>query len=335
MPRPCKICKLKKTNKKAYKKITDQIKGDSGISMAKFIKKFNDEFDLDIIPMNASRHKTHMEGNVHELTERNKANDDKNKQNQTPQGNAFLSQSSNKASFPALKPKHEKWLLAYRANGWTSKEEAAKKVGIKDTKMVYAIERRPEVQAAIYELKAIDFINLRITGNQIIAGIGKIARHNEHLHEMYNDKGELITDIRKWPEALRIALKEVKQEATIINIGQGEDAEEAVNVKYAFKFESALAAEKELRKHFMDVDLYKKGEEKRVIHEKTVAIQEMRREKNLSLIETMKIFEDEGLPFPESLKLEIKDFDWELEKRIKKAETNAKKALTLVNGSVE
>ena len=111
MPRPCKICQLKKTHKKAYKKITEQLKGDSGISMARFIKIFNKEFDLDIIPMNASRHKTHMEGNIHELTEGDKSDSSKNQPKSTVKGNAFLSQTSNTVFFPDLSDKHEKVVM--------------------------------------------------------------------------------------------------------------------------------------------------------------------------------------------------------------------------------
>lgn len=61
MARPCKICNLKKDNPKAYKNITDKIEGrvDSTLSMAKFVKKLNDEFSLGIIEMNVSRHKAH------------------------------------------------------------------------------------------------------------------------------------------------------------------------------------------------------------------------------------------------------------------------------------
>lgn len=68
MPRPCKICVLKKKNAKAFKRLTDEINSpSSGLSMTKYLVKFNEEFKLDIIPMNVSRHKTHMDGNVTEL----------------------------------------------------------------------------------------------------------------------------------------------------------------------------------------------------------------------------------------------------------------------------
>jgi hypothetical protein len=335
----CKVCLLEESHPEAFQKINQGLNENQ--KMRPIIRSVNEEFGINITPNNVSRHKNHYrvikgtqpidikEKDVKKTPHNHKAH------KSTSQGNAFLSQSSNIASFPQLKPSHEKLVLAYRANGWKSKEAAAKKAGFKSEKRVYEILERPDVQAAIFELKAIDFINLRITGNQIIAGIGEIAHHNEYLDKMYDESGELITDISEWPWELRCALKEVKKEATIINIGTKSDPEDAINVKYSFKFESALSAKKELRKHFMEVDLYKKGEEKRLIHEKTVAIQEMRREKKLSLIDTMKIFEKEGLPFPESLKLEIKDFDWELEKRIRKAEENAKKALTITNSNPE
>ena len=103
MARPCKICKLKKTNKKSYKKITDHIKNGK-ISTAKFIKKFNKDFSLNIIPMNVVRHKTHIDGQVIEIKEEEL----KKTKPITRQNNTALSGMS---LLPDLDPKHEKFLL--------------------------------------------------------------------------------------------------------------------------------------------------------------------------------------------------------------------------------
>lgn len=318
MPK-CKICKLKKENKEAYKIISSHIEDPESGSTPKFLEEFNKRFSLKLNKMNVFRHKTHMEGNVHELTPKDKVLGSEKEQ----KGTAFLSQELNTASFPNLKDQHEKFIHAYRANGWKDIEGAGKTAGYK-SKKIYEVMKRPEVQAAINELKAIDFINLKITGNQIIAGLGKIATYTDYIDQIYDEDGRLITDLKQWPDEVKAAIGSIEMTEDLIN----SDEMPVLRRNYRFRFESQLVAKKELRKHFMEIDMFRLGEEKRRIHEKSVAILNKRREENLDLIETMKLFELEGLPFPESLKLEIKDFDWELEKRIKKAEDNAKKALS-------
>lgn len=58
--RTCKICRLQRTKPIAFDKITEKLLSGSGISMAKFVKNIVEEFGIDIIPMNVSRHKKHM-----------------------------------------------------------------------------------------------------------------------------------------------------------------------------------------------------------------------------------------------------------------------------------
>ena len=327
--RPCKVCGLKKTHPEAYRLISEEIKKDKGKAKIKqLLNTLKKRFDLDINGVNIHRHKTHLASNTHEIDQKDLKKG--GKQKETLKTGAFLSNSVNTLTFPDLDPQHTEYLMHYRANGYKNKEEAAKLAGFKDPKKIYEVMKRQEVQAALFELRSIDFINLRITGNQIIAGLGKIAHHPEIKHLMYDENGELITNIHLWPEDLRLALQAVEKEMITTT---DQDGNEMTKEKYKFKFESSAGAFKELRKHFMEVDLYKLGEEKRQIHERAVAILQKRREEDLNLTETMQLFEIEGLPFPESLKLEIKDFDWELEKRIKKAEDDAQKALTITSGN--
>jgi phage terminase small subunit len=80
MARPCKICKLEKSHPEAFKSLTKQIQKDERGTMNKFLEKFNQEYGLNIIPMNVSRHKTHMEGNVHELKSKDRKQPQKNKE---------------------------------------------------------------------------------------------------------------------------------------------------------------------------------------------------------------------------------------------------------------
>lgn len=327
----CKICDLENSHPEAFESINDALK--RSLKMLSFTKELNQLYNLNITPNNVSRHKSHyLKIKSSQVIEINKEDLKKteNKQKDTLKTGAFLSNSASTITFPDLKPQYLKFLMYYRANGYKNKEEAGTKAGFKDKKKVYKILKIPEVQAALYEIRSVDFINLRITGNQIIAGIGKIAHAPEYRHKMYNDDGELITNINEWPEELRCSLNDFDYEKTV-SIDQ--EGAETTKEKFKFKFESQLAAFKELRKHFMEVDLYKLGEEKRLIHERAIAILNKRKEEHLNLNETMQLFEIEGLPFPESLKLEIKDFDWELEKRIRKAESDAKKALKITSGA--
>lgn len=61
MPRECKVCKLKRTHPEAYKKLINQIIKPGELSTAKFVKKLNEEYDLNLTKMNASSHKAHMD----------------------------------------------------------------------------------------------------------------------------------------------------------------------------------------------------------------------------------------------------------------------------------
>jgi len=86
MARPCKICKLKGSNPKAYQQLTNQINKNEKRTMAPFLDIFNKEFKLNIIPMNVTRHKTHMEGNVHELPAKDKKQNDGEMRVYSPDG---------------------------------------------------------------------------------------------------------------------------------------------------------------------------------------------------------------------------------------------------------
>jgi len=262
--RPCKICKLKKSNPKAYKKISNQINRDEKGTTAKFLRELNEEYKLNIILMNVQRHKTHMDGNVTELKSESKSTVG---QKRTVKTGALLINSPNTINFPDVDPKYIQFLINYRENGYRDKEGALKGTGLKRAKTAYDIMKRPEVQAALNEMKAIDFIELKVTGNQIISGLGKIAHHPEIKHLMYDEEGELITNIREWPEELRHALQGVEKELITTS---DKDGNESTREKYKFKFESSLSAFKELRKHFMDVELYKRGEDKEEIYKQII-----------------------------------------------------------------
>lgn len=331
--RPCKVCGLEETYPEAFRLISNEIKKEKGkAKIKKLLNTLKKRFNLDINGVNIHRHKTHLSSNIHEIRVEDISKVGKPKE--TLKTGAFLSNSASTITFPNLEPKHSEVLLHYRANGYRNKEDAYKKAGFKTPKKVYDMFKLPGVEAALYEMRAVDFINLRVTGNQIIAGIGKIAIYPEYFPEACDENGVLKTNIKEWPEGLQCALNGVEITEDVLKSLDDEDEPGIIlKRKFKFRFESHLKARQELRKHFMEIDLYRKGEEKRQIHERSIAIMEMRKEENLNLTETMQLFELEGLPFPESLKLEIKDFDWELEKRIKKAEANAKEALTITSGN--
>jgi phage terminase small subunit len=80
MPRECKVCKLDRTHPKAYIKLTREIENPGKLSMTKFIEQLNEEYGIDLNKMNVSRHKTHMEGNVHELKSKDRKQPQKNKE---------------------------------------------------------------------------------------------------------------------------------------------------------------------------------------------------------------------------------------------------------------
>ncbi|MCP4753401.1 MAG: hypothetical protein GY866_21130, partial [Proteobacteria bacterium] len=53
----CKICNLEGTNQIAFDRINEAI--ENGEKMAKVVREINEEFGLNLTPMNASRHKKH------------------------------------------------------------------------------------------------------------------------------------------------------------------------------------------------------------------------------------------------------------------------------------
>ena len=68
--RACKICLLKKSHPEAHERITTQIMKGSDLSIQKLLKILNNEFNINITPMNYQSHKGHtLDGKVHELKE--------------------------------------------------------------------------------------------------------------------------------------------------------------------------------------------------------------------------------------------------------------------------
>ena len=263
----CKICELEGTHPEAFRKINRAIMLKE--KLLPVITNLNERFSLNITRNNGSRHKSHYtkerEPQVIEIK------GEEIKKEIAPQKielqDVFTGRSTSTLSFHGLDPKLEKFLLIYRANGYKNKEKAYLEAGHKRSKGVYDAMRKPEVRSALYEIKAIDFIQMRVTGNQIIAGLGKIAHAPELKHLMYDDDGELITDINKWPEDLRLALRNVRKETVTIT---DNDGNETVKEKFNFDFESHSKAFQELRKHFMEIQLYAKGgreEEKQKLYE--------------------------------------------------------------------
>lgn len=261
--RPCKICKLKKSNQEAYKQISDQIAKNEKGTTAKFLRELNKKHKLNIILMNVQRHKTHMDGNVTEIKEGDI------RKTKLPIELSNTKQSVFNMSFPQLDAKHEKFLLEYRATGYKDKEKAYKKAGYKGAKGAYEMIERREIKAALNEMRAIDFINLKITGNQIIAGLGKVANYTDYIDQMYDEDGNPITNIKLWPEELRCALSAVEMTEDVMK-SSFDDEGIVLKRKFKFRFESHLKAKQELRKHFMEVELYRKGEDKEEIYKQII-----------------------------------------------------------------
>jgi len=254
--RACKICELQKTHPEAHEQLTEQISKNEKGKMSKFLRWLNKEFKLNIIPMNVTRHKTHMEGNVTELQEQ-----EDNKQNQRTNGHAI----NGAMTFPDVDPKHEKFLLCYRDNGYRNKEDAYKKAGFGDNsgKAVYELLKRPEIKAAIYEMKAADFVAMRYTGNQVLAGLMETAHFPEFWTEACDKNGYLKTNITEWPEELRHALCGYETTEDVLkSLGDDEDGGVIVRRKFKYKFSDPLKAKMELRKHGMEVEMYKKSVDK-------------------------------------------------------------------------
>ena len=223
--------------------------------MSKFLRKTNQKYEINIISMNAQRHKTHMEGNVTELKD-----DPKNSNNQTTTNQPVLNNVIS-AALDAVDPKHIPFLEKYRANGYRSKEKAWLDAGFGDNKAVYDILKRPEMRAAIYEMKAADFVSMRYTGNQVLAGIMEIAHFPEYWDEACDKDGHLKTNIKEWPEGLRHALSGYETTEDVLKSGD-DDEGIILRRKFKYKFADHLKARTELRKHGMEVEMYQKSVDK-------------------------------------------------------------------------
>lgn len=264
--RKCKICTLKDTNPEAYKLISKEISKEKGkAQIKKLLNTLKKRFGLDVNGVNIHRHKAHLELDVREIKEEEISKSDSSQQAQPLRQNPTIqpSELTNSISFPELDPKHEKVLLNYRKNGYKNKEEAYKDAGYskKSGKTVYELFERPEIKAAVNEMKAVDFINMKITGNQIIAGIGKVANYTDFIDQMYDDEGRAITNIKEWPEELRYALNAVEMTEDVMKLSKDDEEGIVLKRKFKFRFESHLKAKQELRKHYMEIQMYQSGGE--------------------------------------------------------------------------
>ncbi|MCK5605738.1 hypothetical protein KAR91_27835 [Candidatus Pacearchaeota archaeon] len=260
--RPCKVCGLEESYPEAFRLISREIKKEKGkAKIKKLLNTLKKRFNLDINGVNIYRHKTHLSSNIHEI--RTKDISKTGKQKETFNEGVFLNNPANTITFPDLDPQHAEYLMHYRANWYKNKEDAAKLAGFKDPKKIYEVMKRPEIKAALNEMRAIDFINLKITGNQIIAGLGKVANYTDYIDQMYDEDGNPITNIRKWPEELRCALNAVEMTEDVMKSIDGDEDGNGAGVilkrKFKFRFESHLKAKQELRKHFMEIQMYQQG----------------------------------------------------------------------------
>ena len=301
--RPCKIKQLSKSKKTklAYNELVFEIKKNEKGTMAAFLRDFNKRHDLDITLVNVNRFKSNMDGNVTVLKEEQK-NIDYQPNNTFPKDNR-TGLISVKNIFNRLEPKHLEFLNKYKENGFRSKEKAWVDAGFSDPKGVYDVIKIPEIEAALYEMKAVDYVNARVTGNQIIAGLGKIAHAAELRHMMYDEHGHLITDIREWPEELRVALNSIKENQIITTDKNGNVTERYI---YEFKFESQTKAYQELRKHFVEMEIFEKNVEKANLYNELI-------DKLItgSITPVMALFEmaKESLPFKDVAKALLNQAD--------------------------
>ena len=141
----CKICELEKTHKEAFEEFSDAI--NRKLKMLSITKSINHKYGLNITPNNVSRHKSHSGSQVIEIKEENLKKIKKKSQTTVIKGENIrrielaeqngTSTSSFSLSFPKLEANHEKFLLAYRANGYKEKEKSYKEAGYKRSKGVY------------------------------------------------------------------------------------------------------------------------------------------------------------------------------------------------------
>lgn len=262
----CKICDLGKTHPEAFQEIKKSIQ--KKLKMLPIMRDINQRYDINITPNNVSRHKSHIKKkkklHVIEIKEKELTKADP----KVTTGDKF---TNTIAVFPSsIEPKHERFLICYRNNGYMKPEKSYQEAGFgkRSPKKVYELLSRPEIKAALNEMRAIDFIQLKVTGNQVIAGLGKVANYTDYIDQMYDDNGRAITNIKEWPEELRCALNAVEMTEDVLQGNNDEDV--VLKRRFKFRFESHLKAKQELRKHFMEVQLFKKGEGKEEIYEKII-----------------------------------------------------------------
>lgn len=265
----CKICGYKESHPEVFDIISQSLKKNA--KMLPVYEELNKRFLLNITPNNITRHKSHYlkqkgkqpivikQEELKKIPSRSGKSKKEGKPSNIQPGKTFF-------SLPALPPKYERFLLIYRNNGYHQKEDSFKKAGFKNGNGVYDVLDRPEVAAALNEMKAVDFIELKITGNQIIAGLGKVANYTDFIDQMYDDDGRPITNIKLWPEELRCALNAVEITEDVMKANKDDDGI-VVKRKFKFRFESHLKAKQELRKHFMEVELYEKNNSQAEIYE--------------------------------------------------------------------
>ena len=266
----CKICQLEQTHPEVFKEINQALKENQ--KMRPVMRSVNEHFDLNITPNNITRHKSHYLKQKGKQPIEIKSEDLKRSHSRRGKSKKEGKPSSKQTgksffSLPAMPPQYERFLLIYRKNGYHQKEESFKEAGFKNGNGVYDVMERPEVQAALNEMKAIDFIELKITGNQIIAGLGKVANYTDYIDQMYDDEGRPITNIKEWPEELRCALNAVEMTEDVMQTSKKDDDGIVLRRKFKFRFESHLKAKQELRKHFMEIELYDKDNKQAEVYE--------------------------------------------------------------------
>lgn len=227
--------------------------------MSKFLRETNKEHGTNIISMNAQRHRTHMAGNVTELKDEkaNEANE-----TTTPQ------QPFNAVVLNDIDPKYLPFLEKYKENGYRQKEKSWIDAGFGDKKEVFRILKKPEIRAAIYEMKASDFVAMRYTGNQVLAGLMETAHFPEYWDQACDENGYLKTNIKEWPEELRHAMCGYETTEDVLKtMDDGEDGGVIIRRKFKYKFSDPLKAKMELRKHGVEVEMYEKNNKQAEIYE--------------------------------------------------------------------
>ena len=266
------------------------------------------------------------------MSEKTKKDEPKNKEKGTFGNlNSDFFDGSGNPRFPKLDFKILLFLQFWRDLLWQNVEKAARKAGWRSVKKVYEILKRPEVMAAANELKAIDA--LKAQGDRLdiltLAGISEIAFSARYRQMMFDGNGAVIKDLSKFPKELLPLVKKFKCNSHSYINEAGNKAETA---EFEVQLESPMAALKELRKHLMEIGAFRKDDK---VVRQAEEIFKKREQNELSLIETVRLFEIEGLPLPESIKLELQDYDWEMENRIAEIKKQAEKALEIAKANCQ